>query len=134
MWSYTSTVTQTPSYVIRQFATPDYGVGYYNSRPKTNIERIRDAVEDIDNNGLGLVVTGTTEDTVTTLDKTYEEIYNAFSNGINVVILWPNEGEDINASIVVAMYTSSDDFCLKDASGNVFVAASMSGYPSYTNT
>lgn len=112
----------------------DTNMGYYNDRPKTNIERIRDAVENIDHNGLGLVVTGTTEDTVTTLDKTYEEIYNAFSNGINVVILWPNEGEEINSEIVVSMYTSGDDFCLKGAAGNVFVAASMSGYPSYTNT
>lgn len=109
-------------------------MGYYNSRPKTNIERIRDAVEDMDNNGLGLVVTGTTEDNVTTLDKTYQEIYNSFSNGIHVVILWPNAGEEINASIVVAMYTSGDDFCLKEASGNVFVASSVSDYPAYTNT
>lgn len=109
-------------------------MGYYNSRPKTNIERIRDAVEDMDNNGLGLVVTGTTEDNVTTLDKTYQEIYNSFSNGINVVILWPNEGETVNACIVVAMYTSGDDYCLKEASGTVYVASSVSGYPSYTNT
>jgi len=109
-------------------------MGYYNDRPKTTLERIRDAVEDIDRNGLGLVVTGTTEDNVTTLDKTYQEIYNSFASGIQVVILWPNAGEEINASIVVAMYTSSDDFCLKEASGNVFVAASADGYPSYTNT
>ena len=109
-------------------------MGYYNDRPKTTLERIRDAVEDIDNNGLGLVVTGTTEDTVTTLDKTWQEIYNSFSSGINVVILWPDEGEVVNAGIVIAMYTSGDDYCLKDASGNVFVAASADAYPAYDNT
>lgn len=109
-------------------------MGYYNNRPKTNVERIRDAVEDINENGIGQIVTGETEDNVTTLDKTYQEIYDAFSSGSQVVIMWPNEGEEINASIVVAMYTSSDDFCLKEAAGNVFVASSADGYPSYTNT
>ena len=109
-------------------------MGYYNNRPKTSLERIRDAVEDIDNNGLGLVVTGTTVDSVTTLDKTYQEIYNSFSAGIQVVILWPDAGEVVNACIVVGMYTSGDDYCLKDAFGDVFIAESASGYPSYTNT
>ena len=109
-------------------------MGYYNDRPKTTLERIRDAVENIDNNGLGLVVTGTTLDYVTTLDKTWQEIYNSFSGGINVVIVWPDEGEEANACIVVAMYTSGDDYCLKDASDHVFVAASADDYPEYDNT
>lgn len=106
-------------------------MGYYNDRPKSNIERIRDAVEDIDNNGFGLVANGTTEDTVTTLDKTWQEIYDAFSSGKNVVILWLNEGETANAGIVVSVYTSGDDYCLKDANDNVFVASSADGYPVY---
>lgn len=109
-------------------------MGYYKDRPKTNIERIRDAVEDIDQKGFGLVVNGTTEDTVTTLDKTWQEIYDAFSSGINVVILWLGQGEEANANIVVAVYTSGDDYCLKESSDHVFTASSADDYPAYTNT
>ena len=62
-------------------------MGYYNNRPKTNIERIRDAVEDIDgtvNKEVFFVTfTATTESDVTTwtVDKTVTEIIEAAEAG-----------------------------------------------------
>ena len=66
-------------------------MGYYNNRPKTSIERIRDAVEDIDGNitkeVFYVAFSVTTESDVDTwaTDKTASEIIEAAKGGALVV-------------------------------------------------
>lgn len=104
-------------------------MAYYQNRPKTKIERIRDAVENIDENGLGMAAVGTTVGTDTTLDKKWQEIYDAFSSGVSVVISIDNGEEESDITAVVSAYISSGSYCIKDANGDVYTATSATGYP-----
>jgi hypothetical protein len=86
-------------------------------------------VEDINENGLGFVATGAEEDSSVTLDKTWQEIYDAFSSGISVVITVEGDDEVPVVAAVVAAYVSDGDYCLKDGNGDVWSAADADEYP-----
>lgn len=109
-------------------------MGYYQDRPRTKLERIRDALEDIEANGLGMATAGTSSGGSTTLDKTWQELYDLFSSGIGVVVSVDNGADVPDITAVVSIYISGDDYCLKDANGNVYVAESADDNPVYSGT
>lgn len=109
-------------------------MGYYQDRPRTKLERIRDALEDIEANGLGMATAGTSSGGSTTLDKTWQELYDLFSSGIGVVVSVDTGAEVPDVASVVSIYISGNDYCLKDANGNVFVTNSADGNPVFSGT
>lgn len=87
-------------------------MGYYNNRPKTNIERIRDAVEDIDgtvNKEVFFVTfTATTESDVTTwtVDKTVTEIIEAAEAGS--LVFGVVNGDSVTSYMNLRAYSETD--------------------------
>lgn len=78
--------------------------------------------------GCSLVVHATTEDDVATLDKTWQEIFDAFSAGANVVVLLGEEGGEEDVESVAAVYVHLDKYVVQASLVN-YLAASTSDYP-----
>ncbi len=83
----------------------------------------------------GLVVTATTEDDTTTLNKTWQEIYDAFSGGKPVVIL-RDIGETVpEADAVITVCEINGSYIVSINPDGIVLsygAESASGYPAIT--
>jgi len=78
----------------------------------------------------GLVVTATTDDGTTTLDQKWQDIYDAYASGKNVVILVGDQQTTPYAIAVVGVMLDSSTYCVTDAGSITYETDSATGYPS----
>jgi len=98
--------------------------------------RMADALEEIAENGsgggteTGLVVNATSADDTTTLDQKWQDIYDAYASGKNVVILVGDQQTTPYAIAVVGVMLDSSTYCVTDAGSITYETDSATGYPS----